>query len=161
MLKIGKLTVEGQGRRPASRDQFKADIQDFARNLGLRIRFVTRKRDTVSYCDVWTGNAVVCEGLGDHVYPLKVLIEFTLHEIAHWIQFNEGMFQGYFGTPYYGGVKQGSRSGLKRLALRAERHADQIAEKLMLEMYGMESPRTSIYHDYNLAKEFLSQHHKE
>ena len=162
MIKIRNLTLKGKGRPPTSRAAFKKDIKKLAYNhLGLRIQFVIRKKEGLSYCNVMKGKAVVCEGVRNKLHPLDILMELTLHEVAHWIQFNEGMFKEYFGTCYYGGIKKGTRTrkGINRLALRAERHADMLAAKMMKEFYGMKAPKASIYNNNKEAKEFLNNYY--
>ena len=162
MLKIGQITVKGKGTRPTSRKNFKAGIRLLANDLGLRLRFESRKEDHVrkemSYCRLQTGLAVLCESYDGNVYPLWDLMETTLHEIAHWIQFNEGMFKRYFGDFYYGGVRPGSRD--TSLALRAERHADWLSKRLLEELYGMKYRGNSIYDDTEAARKFLNSHHR-
>ncbi len=162
MLRIGKLFLKGRGTRPHSRESFKANIKEWARDdLGLEIRFVIRKITPTWYCDVWKARITVCEGVGNQLYPLSMIMEYTLHEMAHWIQFNEGMFTRYFGQPYYGGIREGTRSkkDVMRLALRAERHADWLATRLLKEMYGMEAVHGSIYDDTRAAREFIAKHY--
>lgn len=163
MVKIGKLTVEGRGTRPVSREHFKEGIRDWAKYLGLRLRFENRKeghvREKTSHCDFQAGLAVICESYAGRVYPLWDLMETTLHEMAHWIQFNEGMFARYFGEPYYGGVKPGSRD--TSLALRAERHADWLSGRLLKELYGMDYRGNSIYQDAEAARKFLNSHYQD
>jgi len=156
MLKIGNLTIEGRGTRPRSRKDFKKEIRSFASgDLGLQLRFVTRRGEeyTHSYCNPHRRIAVICEGVNGKLYPLCWVIELTLHEIAHWIQYNEGMFKDYFGKTYYGGILLNSSSS--RLALRAERHADLLAGRMLKEMYGMKPCFPSVYANTREAREFL------
>jgi len=161
MLKIGKLTIDGRGTRPVSREDFKEGIRDWAHFLGLRIRFENRREGHVkkrkSYCNFQVGRIVVCESYAGELYPLWDLMETTLHELGHWIQFNEGLFARYFGEPYYGGVREGSRD--VSLALRAERHADWLSKRLLKELYGMEYKGNSIYADTESARKFLNAHY--
>lgn len=163
MVKIGSLYLEGRGKRPISYEHFKEHIRNFAKELGLQLVFVSRNSDyNVSWCDVYNGRAVICETYNGRPDSMNRLIEVTLHEIAHWIQFNEGMFSKCFGEAYYGGVRQGSRTkkDLKRLSLRMERHADKVAAKLMKEFYGMKPSKVSCYRNTEKAKKFLAKHYE-
>ncbi len=163
MLIIGDLEIDGKGKRPTSREDFKVCIRAWASILGLRLRFENRceghARESTSYCDFLVGKATICESYAGHVYPLWDLMETTLHEIAHWIQYNEGLFKNYFGIPHYGGVKSGSRD--LTLALRAEKHADWLSQKLLRELYGMDYRGNSVYSNTESAKKFLKNHYEK
>ncbi len=163
MLTIGKLRLEGRGVRHVSREDFKAGIRGWSDYLGLSLRFENRReghvKHRISYCELQVGRAVICESYAGEMYPMWDLMETTLHELAHWIQFNEGMFSRYFGVPYYGGVQIGSRD--TSLALRAERHADWLSERLLKELYGMDYQGTSIYDDTEAARKFLNAHYED
>ena len=98
MLKVGKLKIQGEGKWPKSRAAMKAELRDFSRSLGLDLKFVTRKKSSISWTQVATARAVVCEGTDGKLWNMAEVMFFALHEIAHWIQYNEGMFKGYFGA---------------------------------------------------------------
>jgi hypothetical protein len=160
MIRIGKLKIEGRGSYPRSRADLKADLREFARDLGLKLDFVVRRQSTVSWCRVSTANAIVCEGVGNTLFPMQEVMFFGLHEISHWIQFNEGMFRSYFGRYYYDAWQLPSRNAQRRVALRAERHADFLARKLARELFGAHLIGGGIYSGSNKkAKDFLSGRH--
>ena len=163
MLKIGNLEIDGRGKRPTSREDFKVCVRAWTSVLGLRLQFENRREghahQSTSYCGYQVGKATICESYAGHVYPLWDLMETTLHEVAHWIQYNEGLFKNYFGIPFYGRVKLGSRD--LTLALRAERHADCLSGKLLKELYGMDYRGNSVYSDTEEAKKFLKKHYRK
>jgi hypothetical protein len=145
MLTIGTLKVKGDGRWPASRHEMKTEIRSFARGLGLELDFVARKKMTTSYCRLSTGRATVCEGTGGKLWTMPTVMFYALHEIAHWIQYNEGMFEKYFGRPYYDQWMPPTSKDALRLLLRAERHANWLAQKLGQEIFGATITCPSIY----------------
>ncbi len=159
MLKIGKLKVYGDGKWPRSRADMKAELRHFSRSLGLDLRFVTRKESDLCWTQVSTGRAVVCEGVGGQLRNMSEVMFYALHEIAHWIQYNEGMFKGYFGAPYYDEWKLPTSQQRMRLALRAERHADRLSKKLVMELFGALVIGEGIYDDTKTAKLFLKEHY--
>ena len=134
MLKIGKLRISGDGKWPKSRVAMKAELRGLARNLGLDLKFVTRKKSTLSWTQVSTARALVCEGVDGKLWNMADVMFFALHEIAHWIQYNEGMFKGYFGAPYYDGWDSPTPQQRIRLAIRTERHADRLAKKMVMDI---------------------------
>ena len=145
MLKIGQLKIHGDAKWPKSRVAMKKELRSFAGTLGLDLRFVVRKKSDLSWCQIATSKATVCEGIGGKLWPMEDVMFFALHEISHWIQYNEGMFQKYFGMPYYGGWAPAQVSDQLRLGLRAERHADRMARRLALELFGAYLIQGSIY----------------
>lgn len=161
MLKIGKLKINGDGRWPRSRSAMKTELRSLARALGLELNFVTRKKKTISWCQVSAARAVVCEGVDGKLWPMREVIFYALHEISHWIQYNEGMFKNYFGHPYYDQWKFPTQEQRMRLALRAERHADVLAKKLAMEMFGVLFVGGGVYAgDNKSAKDFLKEHYE-
>ena len=145
MLKIGRLEINGDGKWPKSRVAMKAELRSFARSLGLELRFVTRKKNSTSWCQPSTARAIVCEGVGREIYPTSWLAFSALHEISHWIQYNEGKFQKIFGSPYYDDWLLPEIKDLRRLGLRAERHANWIARRLAKELFGSHAGTSNLY----------------
>lgn len=160
MLKIGRLKINGDGKWPKSRADMKTELRSLARELGLELNFVTRKKKTVSWCSVRHARATVCEGAGGKLWPMSEVIFHSLHEISHWIQYNEGIFQKYFGRPYYDDWRNPETSDVLRIALRAERHADRLARKLAMEIFGAFLMGNSIYDNTEASKDFLKSHYK-
>ncbi len=161
MLKIRQLKIHGDGRWPKSRAAMKSELRGLSRSLGLDLKFVTRKKETYSWTQVSTGKARVCEGLNGKLWKMSEVMFYALHEISHWIQYNEGMFKGYFGAPYYDKWELPSPQDRMRLALRAERHADFLAKKLGMELFGVLFVGGSAYDDAETAKPFLQEHYGE
>lgn len=161
MLKIGQLKITGDGKWPRSRVAMKKELRGFAKELGLELKFVTRKKKTMSWCNLSKERALICEGTAGHQNPMPEVIFHGLHEIAHWIQYNEGMFQNYLGTPYYDGWKYPKASTMQRIALRAERHADWLAKKLAIEMFGAVLVGESCYDDAQASKAFFKGYYTD
>lgn len=162
MLRIGRLEINGEGKWPRSRVAMKAELRDFARELGLELRFVTRKKKTASWCHIVSGRARVCEGVRGEIYSMTWIVFSTLHEIAHWIQFNEGMFQRYFGKPYYEGWHYPKVGDVRELVLRVERHADWMAKRLAKELFGACLVGIGSIYDKEheeAAREFIDNHY--
>ena len=101
--------------------------------------------------------ATISEGVGGKLRPMSQVIFHSLHEISHWIQYNEGMFQKYLGRPYYGAWRNPETSNVLRLALRAERHADRLARKLAMELFGVLLIGGSVYDDAEASKAFFKK----
>jgi len=151
MLKIGQLRVTGDGKWPRSRAAMKKEIRGLAKELGLDLRFVVRKRKEFSWCQVSSGKARVCEGIGGKLFPMSTVMFFALHELSHWIQFHEGIYRGYFGEPYYNVWRNAKPEVVRRLGLRAERHADSTARRLAMELFGVYLMEGSVYDPGNEA----------
>ena len=160
MLTIGRLKINGDVKWPKSRAAMKKELRAFAKELGLNLRFASKKVGTSS-CQITTARASVCEGVGGKPWRMDEIIFHALHEIAHWIQFNEGMFKKYFGTLYYDAWVPPKMKDLERLNLRAERHADSLARKMSVELFGYYLLNGSIYdkQEEAAAKAFFKEHY--
>ena len=161
MLKIGRLKIRGDSKWPKSRADMKTELRDLSRSLGLDLRFVTRKKKTSSWCHLGRARATICEGVGGKLNPMSEVMLHALHELSHWIQYNEGMFQNYLGKPYYGHWKHPEVPDILRLALRAERHADQLAKKLAMELFGVLLTEGSCYDDAETSKAFFKGYYTD
>ena len=159
MLTIGKLRITSDGEWPKSRVILKRRLRSFARELGLELNFVIRKKMTMSYCQLSMSKATVCEGLEGKPWPMASIMFYGLHEIAHWIQYNEGMFPKYFGKPYYDQWIPPTTKEALRLGLRVERHANWLARKLAQELFGCWIVHGSIYDDSEAARAFLERNY--
>jgi len=159
MVKIGSLSIEGEGKWPRSRAIMKTQLKDFAKSLGLELSFATHKKSTVSWCKVSAARALICEGTGRKLWPMHEVMFHALHEIAHWIQYNEGMFPKYFGKPYYNTWDYPEIADVKRLNLRAERHADWLARKMAMELFAVYLVGGSLYDDTEAAKNFFQEYY--
>jgi hypothetical protein len=160
MLKIGQLKINGDGKWPKSRAAMKKEIRGLAKELGLDLRFVVRKKKALSWCQVSSGKARVCEGIGGKLFPMSDVMFFALHEVSHWIQFHEGIYRKYFGEPYYNAWRDANPEDVRRLGLRAERHADRTAKRLAMELFGVYLMSESFYDPGNevLSKALIKQH---
>jgi hypothetical protein len=162
MLRIGRLKIHGDGKWPRSRAEMKKGLRIFAGKLGLELRFVTRQKKNTSWCQITTGRAVICEGVGGKLYPMPEVMHHALHEISHWIQYNEGFFRKYWHRPYYKGTWwPPEKKDLRRIGLRTERHADWLARRLATELYGVQLTQGSIYDEQHTAyaKFYLKEHY--
>ncbi len=160
MLKIGRLKLHGDGKWPESRVTMKKELRSFAKGLGLELDFVSRQKKTASWTKISKGRSLVCESVGGTDWPMSKVMFFALHEIAHWIQFNEGMFQKYFGRPYYDLWTRPAPRDLRRLSLRAERHANWLARRIGVELFGVPLMVETIYDRNDEAKDFLKEHYE-
>lgn len=163
MIKIGSLKIDGgHGCVPRSRQTVKDHLRSLAKTLDLRLYFVTRKEDSKSYTMVQEAKAIVCEGThNEGVLNKYWLIHSSLHEMVHWIQYNEGMFKNYYPRPYYGDWAWPPRQAALRVALRAERHCDFWARRMSMEFFGFSLAHgCSMYDDDNAAK-WLREYHSQ
>jgi hypothetical protein len=158
MVRIGSLRIQGEGKYPRNRTELKRFLKSFSEELGMDLQFVWRKKKSYSWCHPFTRRARVCEGTdAEGFFRMGELMTFAFHEMVHQIQYDEGLFKGFYDR----------RRGSSRLrwAFRAERHCDRTARRLCLELFG---PRAytearwgadSIYDAPHLAKEALRNYY--
>lgn len=161
MFKFRSLHIEGgHGTIPRTRRETKRVLRVLGKSLGFDMRFVHRVKDTKSYCNIPTGRAIICEGTDQEGLSSRIwLIHQALHETAHWIQYNEGVFSKYYGRPYYNQWLWPLTTDRQRLALRAERHCDWLARQMSLEFFGFALQKGGTVYDNEEAGEFLREHY--
>ncbi len=159
MFEFRSLQIDGgRGTIPRSRRETKRVLRSLGKSLGLEVRFVHRVKDSKSYCSVQRRRIVICEGTDKYGPANRVwLVHQALHEMAHWIQYNEGVFSKYYGRPYYNQWLHPSPPDVRRLALRAERHCDWLARRMSLEFFGFYLQKGSTVYDLADASKFLQK----
>jgi hypothetical protein len=164
MIEIGALKLQGgKGTIPRSRKETKTALKKLAGVLGLELCFVIRKEKSDSYTEIPNAKAIICEGTKkEGLFPRWLLIHCALHEMVHWIQYNEGLFKDYYPRPYYGKWLWPSPQDRLRLALRAERHCDFWARRMSDEFFGSHlKVGGTIYDDPIKGAAFLRKMAKE
>lgn len=155
-MQVGIFTIPEGLLFPRTYTQAKYDMRALARSLDLDLEFVHRKRDGTSYCDAPLKKALVVESLNGRVFGIAELVHRSLHECAHFMDYYNGLFKLFWPVPdkdndYYVNVDD-----YRRLALRMERHADWLADRMMWVMYERGRPLGSSFYDNDeLAREFL------
>lgn len=154
-MQVGIFTVPEGLEFPQSYAHVRHDMRAFARSIDMKLEFVHRKKSGTSYCNVTSREAKVVESLAGRQEDIPVLIHTALHECSHFIDCHNGLFGNFY--PY----GEGSfhvlplEEDYTRLALRAERHADWLADKIMLAMYEQTRDWKSFYDYHGLAREYL------
>jgi hypothetical protein len=135
-------------------------MRAFARSLGLGdVRFVHRKERGGGRIDILYGEVTVAESLGGKYEPIEEIIHYVLHECAHWIDFHNGLYRKYYARWGYKHIVEPAKSDVKRLGVRAERHCEWLARRMMRAMYGQAWQGSTIYDDIGAARLLITLHY--
>lgn len=161
MLQIGELKVFGpdEPRLPRTHQEARRWLRAIAQDLGLDLKFQANMSG--GYCSPLEAKAIVglCYGgsqrkaLRQRV-SIRRLIHMALHEIAHWIQYNEGFFSACAPQKRYG-LYVRDIEAVRRLIVRYEKHADFLSEKLAVEFFGEPMGIELSYENTQEARRFL------
>jgi len=155
-MQVGIFTVPEGLEFPSTRQEMRRDLRVFARSIGVNLRFVRRKNSSVSYCQTIRGKVVVVESLDDIDYGIDDVIFVALHEFAHWMDARNGLFGGYYSHLRRGKIIPPKKENVRRLGIRAERHCDWLAAKMMQAMYGRTYDGDSFYDEIEPARKLLA-----
>lgn len=148
-VQIGKARIELEpGRFPTSRRQLMIELRLIAKLCGVKsLHFVNSTSFYGGKYNCLTEEIVVVVREGKkRTSRTNILFRF-LHELGHHLHRMGGLFKAYYPR----GSKKPTRAGKKRVALRAERHADWLACRLALAIYGLKLELDGKY-----PKEFLT-----
>ena len=159
-MKVGIFEVPERVVFPRTHKEMQRQLRGFAESIGLDLRFVNRKKYTFSYCDPVRAKAVVIAKLKGHQFPRVETAHYALHEIAHWMDYNNGLFRDYYARP--GRVRAcvpPKKKDILRSGVRAEQHCDWLANRMLWAMYGKAYNTTSVYADATQARQILVGHY--
>jgi hypothetical protein len=156
MVRIGGVEFVGAGfQLPRNRSRAKACLRSIAQACGVkRVHFVrTTKAPYGGLYDIQKESLIVVEQEGKRKVPMHTVTFRFFHELTHHLHQQSGIFLAY----YFEEVKIGRRkkkysaTDRKRVALRAERHANQKACEMAKEFFGLEMTVPEY------SREFLSE----
>ena len=136
MVRIGSVSLIGTGYPlPRERSRAKQTLKSIAKMCGVKaVYFVrTTKANHSGYYGAKTATIVVVEKDGASVIPMwKVAFRF-FHELTHHLHREGGIFEAYYDQE-----GKYTKAAGRRVALRAEKHANQKACELTKEFFGIE-----------------------
>lgn len=145
---------------PRTYEQMRRHMRAFAQSIDLDLKFAKRERSGSSYCDIILGTATVVESLGGKPYPIPETIHTTLHECSHWIDCHNGLFRDYYARRGYRYLIYPEEKDIRRLGVRAERHCEWQACRIMKIMYDYDHVSHGVYDDLGSAKRSLESHYE-
>jgi hypothetical protein len=162
IVAVGGCAVEGPGEPlPRNRKEAKQVLRAVAKACGVkRVSFVKHKKPR--YGGTYQYNAkriIVVEKEGSRVVPIYVLAYRLLHELTHHLQHEGGIFLAFYCSEYKdekGKLHKVTNDERRRVALRAERHADKKAVELCEELFELKLKPMAPY-----SKSFLKKMRKE
>lgn len=136
-MQIGIFTIPEGLIFPKTNKELRHDMRAFARGIDLDLQFRSPKKGAPSYCDPINRRAVVSDTYSDgSPQPLIQVAHTALHECAHWMDIHNGLFRDYYSRPGYKHVINPKKKDIMRLGVRAERHCDWLANRMLWVMYG-------------------------
>ncbi len=135
-MQIGLFEIPEQISFPKTHRELRRQLRALARSMDLRLEFVERERLTYSYCDPVAARAVVITNFRSYRYPRLETAFSALHEIGHWIDYNNGLFQDYYPRRDSKRIINPTDKNILRLGVRAEQHCDRLARRMLWSMYG-------------------------
>lgn len=158
-MHIGVFEIPEGLQFPRTHKQMRRDMRAFARSIGLELKFVRRKKSGSSYCNVINAEVTVVEKVGDNFFTIPDTIHTALHECAHWIDSNIGLFRKYYARWGYKHLIYPEEKDLVRLGVRAERHCNWQANRIMQAMYGRVHTGQGVYDNLESARLLLTIHY--
>lgn len=144
MVRIGTVEISALGAGfslPHNRSQAKACLRNIAKMCGTKVYFVrTTKAPYGGLYDHKNKRLIVVEQQGkSKVAMLQVVLRF-FHELTHHLHQEGGIFLAYYFDEVMVGrrKKKFSQADSRRIALRAEKHANLKACELAKEFFGIE-----------------------
>ena len=144
-VKIGSVSVTGSGfSLPRERARAKQALKSIAKMCGVDgVYFVrTKPRGRYGgYYDFKNKRIIVVEQEGTCCIPMWLVAWRFLHELTHHLHTVGGLFHAYYYDEVVfedGSVKEYTTADRRRVALRAERHANTKASEMSLEFFDLE-----------------------
>ncbi len=159
-MKIGIFEIPERVIFPSTHKELQRQLRVLSEGMGLTLKFVERTKLTYSYCDPIEAKAVVIAKLKGHQYSRLETAFYTLHEIGHWMDYNNGLFQGYYPRQGYKYITYPTGDDLLRLGVRAEQHCDWLAHRMLWSMYGKTYDRPNAYDDVAVARQNIIDHYE-
>ncbi len=159
-MNIGLFEIPEGLSLPRTHKEMQRQMRALARSMDLDLKFIRRKNVSYSYCDPLSGRARVTTHLKGHRFSILSTAHTTLHEIAHWMDIHNGLFYGFYTRWGYKHPIYPWRKDLSRLGVRAERHCDWLANRMLWAMYGQAYTGYSPYDDARTAREAIIDHYE-
>ncbi len=158
-MKIGMFEIPERVIFPKSHKELQGQLRALAKSMDLNLRFVERKRFTESYCDPLYARAIVVSKFKGRRFPRVETAHYALHEIAHWMDYNNGLFQDYYARWGYKYAIYPTEENVSRLGVRAEQHCDRLAHMMLWVMYGRVFSTEGVYDNSARARQELLKHY--
>jgi len=162
-LRIGKAIFDDgpKGFVPTTRKELMSQLRKIGQSLDVKGIYFVRATKAFygGHYNPATQKIVVVEQSGARKIPRAMLMFRFFHELAHHIQTHSNLFPAYYFKRVQledGSWKEFSVAERRRVALRAERHADSSAIQIAEFLYKIKYAQGKKY-----SKEFLEKHHKE
>jgi hypothetical protein len=160
MVRIGSVEILGAGfPLPRDRSRAKNCLRSIAKMCGVKsVYFVrTTKAKYGGLYDYKNKRLIVVEQEGKRKVPMYVVTFRFFHELTHHLQGEGGLFLAYYLEEVMIGrrKKKYTANDRKRVALRAERHANLKACELAEEFFGLKM------HVPDYPREFLHSARKD
>lgn len=159
-MQVGLFHIPEGVPFPRAHKEVQRQLRMLAKSMGLSLRFVERTKLDYSYCDPLGARAVVIAKFKGHRYSRLETAFFALHETAHWIDYNNGLFRDYYVRRGYKHVINPTAKNILRLGVRAEQHCDWLAHRMLWSMYGETYSRPNAYDDVAKARRALIAHYE-
>lgn len=143
-VKVGSVEVSGGGILPLSRDRYEAKqtLRSIGTLCGIENTYFVRTKIALhaGYYRYWDKTIIVVEKHKTKEIPMWKVAFYFFHELSHHLQREGGLFSAYyFKEAVVGGKKKKyTQADRRRVALRAEQHANQKACELAYEFFGLE-----------------------
>ncbi len=159
-MNIGLFEIPEGLSFPRTHKEMQQHMRDLARSMDLDLKFIRRKNISYSYCDVLYGKARISTHWGSYQLPILSTLHTSLHEIAHWMDLHNGLYRDFYARWGYKHAIYPQNQDLSRLGVRAERHCDWLASRMLWVMYGRGYSGYSPYDNVNTAREELIEHYE-
>ena len=159
-MKVGIFEIPERIPFPNSHKEMQRQLRALAASMDLDLKFVERTKLDYSYCDPIGARAVVISKFKGYRYSRLETAFFALHEIAHWIDYNNGLFRNYYSRRGYKHIINPKDEDILRLGIRAERHCDWLARRMLWFMYGKLYGAPNVYDDAVKARKSLIEHYE-
>lgn len=143
MVKIGSVEVVGSGfPLPRERSRAKQTLKSIAKCCGVNNVYFVRTKHA-PYGGLYDRKArsiIVVEQEKSRKVPMWLVAWRFFHELTHHLHAEGGLFDAYYFEEVVlenGCVKKFTQTDRKRVALRAERHANQKACEMAEEFFGI------------------------
>jgi len=159
-MKVGIFEIPERVIFPSTHKELQRQLRALAEGMGLTLKFVERTRLAYSYCDPIAERAVVIAKFRGHRYSRLETAFYTFHEISHWMDYNNGLFRGYYPRRGYKHIINPAADDLLRLGVRAEQHCDWLAHRILWNMYELIYDRPNAYDDAAAARRHIIEHYE-
>ena len=143
-VRVGSVEVSGGGILPLARDRYKAKqtLKGIGALCGIENTYFVRTK-TAPHAGFYRHQdktIVVVEKHKAKLIPMWRVAFYFFHELSHHLQREGGLFSAYyFEVAVVGGKKKKyTQTDRRRVALRAEQHANQKACELAYEFFGLD-----------------------